>query len=122
MAGAVPGLVHVSLFLFFIGLGDFALGIDTTVGINTLIPITICGLIYFFTTFAPVIYPQSPYHNSFSALVWYLTQKIRGRRYKDRASSGVSKPVSSNMATGQMQLAMEETEELRAAMSEQFDG
>ena len=40
MAEAVPGFVHVSLFLFFIGLGDFALGIDTTVGINTLIPIT----------------------------------------------------------------------------------
>lgn len=32
MADAVPGLVHVSLFLFFVGLGDFALGIDTTVG------------------------------------------------------------------------------------------
>jgi hypothetical protein len=111
MAEAVPGLVHVSLFLFFIGLGDFALGIDMTVGINTLIPITICGLIYIFTMFAPVIYPQSPYHNSFSTFIWYLTQKIRGRRYKDRASSGVLKPVSSNMAKGQMQLAMEETEE-----------
>ena len=110
MAEAVPGLVHVSLFLFFVGLGDFALGINTAVGIYTLIPITICGLIYFFTMFAPVIYPQSPYQNSFSAFIWYLTQKIRGRKYKDRASSGVLKPVSSNMASGQMQLAMEETE------------
>ena len=111
MADAVPGLVHISLFLFFIGLGDFTQDIDTTVGIYTLIPIAICGLFYFFTTFASVIHPQSPYQNSFSALIWYLTQKIRGRRYKDRASSsGVLKPVSSNMAQGQMQLAMEETE------------
>ncbi|KAF8462504.1 hypothetical protein DFH94DRAFT_831866, partial [Russula ochroleuca] len=46
MADAVPGLVHISLFLFFVGLGDFVLDINTAVGINTLIPITICGLIY----------------------------------------------------------------------------
>ena len=114
MAEAVPALVHVSLFLFFIGLGDLTLDTDTTVGIYTLIPISICGLIYFFTIIAPVIYPQSPYHNSFSALIWYLTQKMRGRRYKDRASSGVLKSVSSNMAEGQMQLAMEETEKRKA--------
>ena len=110
MADAVPGLVHISLFLFFVGLGDFVLDINTAVGINTLIPITLCGLIYVFTMLAPVIYPQSPYQNTFSALIWYLTQKMHGRRYKDRASSGVLKPVSSNMADGQMQLAMEETE------------
>ena len=110
MAEAVPGLVHVSLFLFFVGLGDFVLNINTAVGITTLIPITVCGLIYLFTMFAPVLYPQSPYQNSFSALIWYLTQKVHGRKYKDRASSGVLKPVSPNMAEGQMQLAMEETE------------
>ena len=110
VAEAVPGLVHVSLFLFFVGLGDFVLDINTAIGITTLIPITMCGLIYFFTTFAPVIYPQSPYQTSFSALIWYLTQKIRGRRYKDRSSFGVLKPVSPTMAEGQMQLAMEETE------------
>ncbi|KAH9980631.1 hypothetical protein BJV77DRAFT_1047487, partial [Russula vinacea] len=91
-------------------LGDFVLDINTAVGINTLIPITLCGLIYVFTMLAPVIYPQSPYQNTFSALIWYLTQKMHGRRYKDRASSGVLKSVSSNMADGQMQLAMEETE------------
>ena len=114
VAEAVPGLVHVSLFLFFVGLGDFALDINTAVGISTLIPITMCGLIYSFTMFAPVIYPQSPYQNSFSALIWYLAQKIHGRRYRDRSSSGVLKPVSPNMTEGQMQLAMEETEKRKS--------
>src|SRR5216683_3781986 len=110
VAEAVPGLLHVSLFLFFVGLCDSVFNINTTVGMSTTIPIGLSGLVYIFTTFAPIIYPQSPYQNSFSSLIWYMTQKFGGRRYKDRSSGGASKPVSSNMARGQMQLAMEETD------------
>ena len=109
VARAVPGLLHVSLFLFFAGLGDFVMNINVTVGISTTAPIFVCSLSYIFTTFVPVIYPQSPFQNSFSCLVWYLTQKLGGRRYKDRGFHGAPKSVSSNMAQGQMQLAMEET-------------
>ena len=108
VAEAVPGLLHVSLFLFFVGLGDFVLNTNTAVSLSTIVPITMCGLFYVLTTFAPVIYPQSPYQNSFSGLVWYLVQTLRGRSYKDR--DGNSKSVSANMSQGQMQLAMEETE------------
>ena len=107
VAEAVPGVLHVSVFLFFVGLVDFVLKINTTVGLTTAAPIGICGSFYIFTTFAPVIYPQSPYQNSFSGLIWYLFQTLRGREYKDR--DGKSKSVNSNMAQGQMQLAMEET-------------
>jgi len=107
IAEAVPGVLHVSVFLFFVGLVDFVLKINTTVGLTTAAPIGICGLFYIFTTFAPVIYPQSPYQNSFSGLMWYLFQTLRGREYKDR--DGKSKSVNPNMAQGQMQLAMEET-------------
>jgi hypothetical protein len=57
---------------------------------------------------SPVLNPQSPYQNSFSELIWYLTQKLRAHRYKDR--TGQSKPLSTNMATGQMELAMEKTD------------
>jgi hypothetical protein len=109
IAEAVPGLLHVSLSLFFVGLGDFVLNTNTTVSLSTIIPIGICGLFYIFTTFAPAIYPQSPYQNAFSGLIWYLVQTLRGRSYKDR--DGNSKSVSANMTQGQMQLAMEETEE-----------
>jgi hypothetical protein len=114
VAEAVPGLLHVSLFLFFVGLGDFVLSIHTTVGITTTVPIGIISVLYIFTTFAPVLYPQSPYQNSFSGLVWYIVQKSKvfGRRFKDRG--GASKIVSTNMARGQMQLAMEETEDRKA--------
>ena len=111
VAEAVPGLLHVSLFLFFVGLCDSVLNINMTVGFITTVPIGAIGLLYIFTTFAPVIYPQSPYQNSFSGLIWYLTQKLHGRTYKDRNFDGVMKTVSSNMAQGQLELAMEETEE-----------
>ena len=83
-AEAVPALLHVSLFLFFVGLGDSTLNINTTFGLANIVPIDICGLLYIFTTFAPVIYPQSPYHTSFSGLIWYAIQNSRGRIFKDR--------------------------------------
>ena len=114
VAESVPGLLHISLFLFFVGLGDFVMNINTTVGLSTTIPISISGLMYIFTIFAPVIYPQSPYQNSFSGLVWYITQKTKllGRRFRDR--DGESKFISTSMTQGQMQLAMEETNDRKA--------
>src|SRR5579863_8107422 len=111
LAEAVPGLLHVSLFLFFVGLGDFVLNINTMVGISTTVPIGISGVLYVLLTFIPVLYPQSPYQSSFSGVIWYIIQKSKlfGRRFTDR--DGKSKFVSTNMAQGQMQLAMEETED-----------
>ncbi|KAF8502921.1 hypothetical protein F5888DRAFT_1668231 [Russula emetica] len=110
VAEVVPGLLNISLFLFFAGLGDSLLNINTKVALGTIVPIGISGLLYIFTIFAPIIYPQSPYQNSLSSTFWYLFQKLRGWRFRDRESDGEMKPVSANMAQGQMQLAMEETE------------
>jgi hypothetical protein len=110
VAEAVPGFLHISLFLFFAGLGDSLLNINTKVALSTIVPIGVSGLLYIFTTFAPIIYPQSPYQNSFSGIFWYLFQKSRGRRFRDRGPDGEMKSVSTNMAQGQMQLAMEGTE------------
>ncbi|KAH9009415.1 hypothetical protein EDB83DRAFT_2234833, partial [Lactarius deliciosus] len=69
VAESVPGLVHVSLFLFFVGLGDSLFNVNTTVGVTTIVPIAICGLLYVFSMFAPVIRPQSPFRNPFSGLI-----------------------------------------------------
>ena len=109
VAEAVPGFLHISLFLFFAGLGDSLLNINIKVALSTIVPIGISGLLYIFTIFAPTIYPQSPYQNSFSGIFWHLFQKLHGRRFRDRRSDGEMKPVDTNMAQGQMQLAMEET-------------
>ena len=56
LAEAVPGLLHVSLFLFFVGLGDAVLHINIAIGVSTVVPIGISGVFYIFTTFAPVFY------------------------------------------------------------------
>ena len=111
VARSVPGLVHVSLFLFFAGLVDSLFSTYTTVGVTTLIPITICTSFYVFSMFAPVINPQCPFRNPFSGLIWYLKQKVHPRRYLDRASGGSVKAMSSNLSDGQIQLAMEENGE-----------
>ncbi|KAF8260913.1 hypothetical protein EI94DRAFT_1811086 [Lactarius quietus] len=108
VARFVPGLVHISLLLFFLGLGDTLLATYTTVGVTTIIPIAICGFPYVLSIFAPVINPQYPFRNPFTSLIWYLKQKADPRRYLDRASGGSLKAVSSNLSEGQMQLAMEE--------------
>jgi Family of unknown function (DUF6535) len=107
VAQLVPGLLHISLFLFFVGLCDSLWHQNKTVFYSTVGPIALCGLFYLFTTIAPVITPQWPYQNPLSGLFWYLFQrwKIWGRHPgKER------KPVSSEMAQRQMQLAMEQTE------------
>ena len=108
-AEAVPGLLHISLFLFFAGLADSTMNVNTTIGLVTTVPIGICGLLYIFITFAPVIYSQSPYQTSFSGVIWYTVQKLHDWRPKDR--DGESSFVSTNMAQGQMQLSMEKTED-----------
>ncbi|KAF8258499.1 hypothetical protein EI94DRAFT_1815210 [Lactarius quietus] len=108
VARFVPGLVHISLLLFFLGLGDTLLAAYTTVGVTTIIPIAICGFLYVLSMFSPLLNPQSPFRNPFTGLIWYLKQKVHPRRYLDRASGGTLKDVSSNLSEGQMQLAMEE--------------
>ena len=110
VAESVPGLVHVSLFLFFVGICDSLFSINTTVAISTIVPISICGLLYVFSMFIPIFYPESPYQNPFSGIIWYLRQKWLPRRYSDRAYPGVLKELSPEMSKGKVQLAMEENE------------
>ncbi|KAI0259248.1 hypothetical protein BC834DRAFT_639729 [Gloeopeniophorella convolvens] len=110
VADMVPALVHIALFLFFIGLADFLLNINTTVAITTIAPITVCALCYLWSVIAPVINPQSPYQSSFSGLFWYISQKFWAKTYTDRGALA-RKPVSAEMADGRMQLAMDRSED-----------
>ena len=98
MAEAAPGLIHISVFLFFAGLGDAILNVNTTVGIATVIPIAICGLVYLYSVVASLTDPQSSYRSPFSLLIWYfLPNRIR-RTFK-------------KMETRQERHAMKQTKE-----------
>jgi hypothetical protein len=114
IAETVPCFLHVSLFLFFVGLCDSVLNINTTVGVWTTVPIAISAFGYIFATCMPVIYPQSPYQNLFSVVLWLLTQRLRekSRQYQDRGPDEAGRSVSWSwkMAQERMHLAMEETE------------
>ncbi|KAH9958758.1 hypothetical protein BC827DRAFT_549816 [Russula dissimulans] len=110
IAEAVPGLVHISLFLFFLGLADFLLNTHALVGQLTLFPIILCATLYTISSIAPIMYPQAPYRSSFTCLIWYLVRKVHKRLYKDRFGVTQKKSLSSNMANGQMQLAMEKND------------
>ncbi|KAI9454077.1 hypothetical protein F5148DRAFT_985252 [Russula earlei] len=103
-AEAVPVLVHISLFLFFIGVVDFLLSAHATVGYSILFPITLCAALYVISTIAPVMNPQSPYRTSFSRLVWYLFRKKGKQLFKQPFGKG-AKPLS--MEDVQKERAME---------------
>ena len=78
MAEATPGLVHASVFLFFAGLGESILNINTTVGVATIFPIFICEFVYLYSVVASLTDPQSSYRSPFSLLIWYfLPNRIR---------------------------------------------
>jgi hypothetical protein len=104
-AEVVPGLVHFSLLLFFIGLADFLLHAYPIVGKFTLFPITACITLYIVSTLAPIFDPQCPYRTSLSRFFWFITPCLRPRcknRFGNKPES-----LDSNMAEAQMQLAME---------------
>ena len=110
VAEAVPGLLEISLLLFFLGLVISLPKINVTVGLAANIFID-CGiLLYAITTYVPIMNPRMPFRSSISGVVWYLFQKLRPRQFQDEGR----KPVSKIMKQGQMQLAMEETEDRKA--------
>ncbi|KAI0280110.1 hypothetical protein BGY98DRAFT_915086, partial [Russula aff. rugulosa BPL654] len=68
-AEALLGLLPIALILFFVGFSYYLLKINITVGLCAAIPSGIAIIHYIFTIFAPTIYPQTPYRNSFSGVI-----------------------------------------------------
>ena len=112
VAEAVPGFIHLSLVLFFLGLADAVLNINTSVGVTTIIPIIICGFLYLYCTVAPIVDPQSPYRNPFSGFIWRLIQDLLPEPYNYHFHDRVDRPL--NIDAVQERLAMEQTEGRKA--------
>jgi len=71
-AGALPTLLHLSVFLFFAGLVVFLFSINCTVFKFVAIWITICTVLYACLTFLPIFRHDSPYYTPLSTLAWSL--------------------------------------------------
>ena len=108
LAELVPGLIHLSLFLFFVGLSDSMLDIHTAVGVSTVVPICFCGSFYLYSVLAPVWNPQSPYRNPYSLLVLYAIHSIT-KFYNHRFLRTGHTP--GDMEADREQLVMEKTED-----------
>ena len=72
---AIPALLHVSVFLFLAGLVISLFNIQHIIAYIVLTATILCAIVYITITVMPVIYPDSPYHSPFSALVWYAPRK-----------------------------------------------
>ncbi|KAH9061775.1 hypothetical protein EDB83DRAFT_878099 [Lactarius deliciosus] len=84
LAEAVPRLIHVSLFLFFLGLGDSMLNANTTVGVITIVLICLCGSFYLYSVSAHLKNLQSPYQTLISRPIFFLMQKFLSPHYDSR--------------------------------------
>ena len=94
VADFVPGLIHVSLILFFCGFGDLIFQIDKTVFIATMIPIVICVCLYIYCVVESIRNPQSPYRTPLSGFIWFLIQKIPRRSQYSRPPDNGAKSAS----------------------------
>ena len=111
VAEVVPGLIHISVMLFFWGLGDIILQTDTLVFIFTVIPLGVCIFLYLYCVVAPIWNPQSPYRTPFSGIIWYLIRKLhRSPSYNRFIAKLVKLASMANLETRQERFAMEKNE------------
>ncbi|KAH9010777.1 hypothetical protein EDB85DRAFT_1189429 [Lactarius pseudohatsudake] len=71
---AMPMLLHLSVFLFFAGLIEFLIPINTTVAYFTLGWIALFALAYVILTILPNLYLNCPYRTPLSGITWRLSQ------------------------------------------------
>ncbi|KAI0260847.1 hypothetical protein BC834DRAFT_973136 [Gloeopeniophorella convolvens] len=67
---ALPGLLHASVFLFFVGLSVFLLGINSIVFNATLSCISVSAGLYLFASLVPLFLHDSPFHTPLSTMLW----------------------------------------------------
>ena len=107
VAEFVPGLIHISLLLFFWGLGDIIFQTDTTVFVTTAVPIVICVSLYLYCMIAPIWNPQLPYRTPFSDLILHVVRRLHHSRCYNRFRRKLVSPMT--MEVRQEKLAMKPT-------------
>jgi hypothetical protein len=68
----LPTFLHLSVFLFFAGLGVFLFHLNHKVFIAVIWWLGLCALAYICIIFMPTIRHDSPYYSPLSSLVWHL--------------------------------------------------
>ncbi|KAI0278994.1 hypothetical protein BGY98DRAFT_1186246 [Russula aff. rugulosa BPL654] len=94
VAEFVPGLIHISLLLFFWGLSDTILQINTAVFVTTAVPIVVFVSLYLYCMIAPMWDPQLPYRTPFSDLIRHLVRRLHDSRCYNRFREKLVSPAS----------------------------
>ena len=69
---ALPALIHLSLFLFFVGLVVFLFNVNHGVFISVIWWIGFFSMVYLSITLMPIFWHDSPYYAPLSSTVWLL--------------------------------------------------
>ena len=72
----LPVLLHSSVLLFYIGLIDFLLNINFTVGVTLLSLVALLVLVYFILSIMPLCFHNSPYLTPLSAIIWFVLEAV----------------------------------------------
>ncbi|KAI0246693.1 hypothetical protein BJV78DRAFT_117350 [Lactifluus subvellereus] len=70
----LPGLLHTSFVLFYIGLVDFFYNINDTVAHCLLTLVALGVLLYVVLSIMPLFYPNSPYQTPLSTVLWFVME------------------------------------------------
>ena len=109
LAEQVPRLIHVSLLLFFLGLGDSMLHTNTPVGVTTVVLICICGSFYLYSISGHLWNLQSPYQTLISRPIFSLMQRVS--RSSIHPHFRRNRHGHTTIGADQEELLMEESEE-----------
>ena len=93
---ALPTLLHISVFLFFAGLGVYLFGVHKTIFSVVVAWVGLCVVVYAYVTALPILYKDSPYHAPLSSFIWFC---IAGVRYTF-SSPDIPPPRSNNPMPG----------------------
>ena len=107
-AEAVPRLIQLSLFLFFLGLGDSMIYANKTVGTTTIVLICIFGAFYLYSASGQLRSPESPLQTLISRSIIFCLRIVQRQHFGD--GSHRRRTLTSN-ETYQETLVMEETKE-----------
>jgi Family of unknown function (DUF6535)/WW domain len=78
--GVIPTLIHLSLFLFFVGILIYLFNVNHTVFLAVVWWVSISAAAYLATTFMQPFWPSSPYFTPLTSIVgllWHVEKKAR---------------------------------------------
>lgn len=95
----IPTLLHIAVFLFFVGLVEFLFPIHFGIACLMLVVVVICGGLYSAITILPTVRRNCPYRTPLSGIFWSILGALGFLQYLD--SRGEEKRITGNIAQGQ---------------------